>query len=230
MDKLGRDISIFRLVRRSIAALLVFAAAGTFASPAKDSGPDRRHADIPDPYIRAFHDLVYDQKPPRPVPGKDYGMIADDGVFTHPKATPMVTDPPRFEGQLEYWDQNSYANNVEVLSFVPEIISPFHVWQNIVDFDDRRIMYSYGGRDIGVFDITDPTNVKTLWRGGAVYSAEGFGAERNPLPSGDRYGAATLNIRMHRSGNSRAPVRLTSPHGLAASTCLSPLRRMTAMR
>ncbi|MBT5219172.1 MAG: hypothetical protein HOM16_06765 [Woeseia sp.] len=177
---------------RTATALLLIAPTLIFADSETSSGSEDEKAQIPDPYIRAFRDVVYDQRPPRPVPGRDYGMITEDGKFTHPKATPMVTDPPTFEGQLDYWDQNSYAKNVEVVNFVPEIVSPFHLWQNIVDFGDRRIMYSYGGRDLGVFDITDPKDVKTLWRGGTVYSGDGFGPEENPLPPGDRYGAASI--------------------------------------
>ena len=149
-------------------------------------------AEIRDPYIRALGELIYDQTPPRPVPGVDYGIDQHTGEFRHPRATPMVTDPPSFDGQLDHWDQNSYAKNVEVLSFVPQIVSPFHVWQNIVDFGDRRIMYSYSGRNLGIFDITDPRNVETLWMGGPTYSADGFGPEVNPLPDGDRYGAASI--------------------------------------
>ncbi len=149
-------------------------------------------AEITDPYIKAYSEVVYDQKPPRPVPGVDYGFDSESRKFTHPKATPMVTDPPNFEGQLDYWDSNAYAKNVDVLGFTPKIVSPFHVWQNIVDFGDRRIMYSYGGRNLGVFDITDPTNVETLWMGGPTYGPDGFGPEVNPLPPGDRYGAASI--------------------------------------
>lgn len=162
------------------------------AAQAPAGDPHNSAAGIRDPYIKALSELVYDQKPPRPQPGVDYGIDPATGAFAHPKATPMVTDPPSFDGQLDYWDPNAYAKNVEVLSFVPKIVSPFHVWQNIVDFGDRRIMYSYAGRNLGVFDITDPRNVETLWMGGPTYGPDGFGPEQNPLPPGDRYGAATI--------------------------------------
>ena len=110
---------------------------------------------IKDPYIQVLHDLVYDQKPPAPVPDVDYGIDKKTGKFSHPKATPLVTDFPNFKGQLDYWDQKSYAKNVEVIGVYEDIASPFHSWQNIVDFGDKRYMYVYGSRNLRIFDITD---------------------------------------------------------------------------
>ena len=110
---------------------------------------------IKDPYIQALSKLTYDQKPPRPVPGVDYGIDPKTGKFSHPKATPLVKDSPSFEGQLEYWDQNSYIDNMELIGTYTEIASPGHSCQNIVDFGERRIMYVYGGRTLKIYDITD---------------------------------------------------------------------------
>ena len=83
-------------------------------------------------------------------------MDPETGKFHHPKATPMVSNPPSFEGQLDYWEMKSYAHNMEVLQFLQVIASPGHSWQNIVDWGDRRIMYLYLGRNLHVIDITDP--------------------------------------------------------------------------
>ena len=98
---------------------------------ANDDSPQEVHQNIKDPAIQAWHDLTYDQKPPAPVPGKDYGLDPETGKFNHPKASPLVRSTPSFEGQLDYWDSKSYAKNVEEVAFYPYIIYTGHMWQNI---------------------------------------------------------------------------------------------------
>jgi hypothetical protein len=147
---------------------------------------------IEDPWIQRLRDLTYDQKPPRPVPGVHYGMDAKTGAFRHPKATPMVNDPPNFPGQLDHWDQRSYAHNMEVLATIPTIASPFHSWQNIVDWGDRRIMYVYGSRNLKIFDITDPRKPVMIGKKGADWSGKGPSEETDPFAPGDKMGAATI--------------------------------------
>lgn len=161
-------------------------AAGGGAKPRVEDMP----FDIQDPWLQRLHGLTYDQKPPRPVPGVDYGMEMETGVFTHPKATPMVTDPPSFEGQLDYWEDRDYAHNMEVISFLQEVASPGHSWQNIVDWGDQRIMYMYSGRNLKIIDITDPRQPRVLESKGGKYW---FGEEEvNPFPEGDSMGAVTM--------------------------------------
>ena len=147
---------------------------------------------IRDPYVQALHELTYDQKPPRPVPDKDYGIDPETGTFSHPKATPLTTDFPNFTGQLDYWDQKSYAENVHLLSFYPELASPFHSWQNIVDFGDRRIMYVYGSDNLKIFDITDPRAAKLIHRKGKNWTGDGPVDEVNAYEPGDKFGAASI--------------------------------------
>ena len=149
---------------------------------------------VRDPYIRSFEALTYDQKPPRPVPGVDYGINPDSGKFSHPRATPLVQDPPSFDGQLEYWDQESYIDNMEVIGVYPQIASPFHSWQNIVDFGDQRFLYvySYSGRNLKIFDITDPRKAVLIHKKGADWGGEGPGEESNPFPTGEKMGAASI--------------------------------------
>lgn len=162
-------------------------AAGGGAKPAMEDAP----VNIKDSYIQSLHDLVYGQKPPRPIPGIDYGM--NEGKFSHPKATPLVTNPPSFEGQLKYWDKKSYAKNMELVAFYPQIASPFHSWQNIVDFDDRRYMYVYGlGGNLKIFDITDPRKGELLHVKGTNWSGSGQSEKVNPYPEGDQFGAASI--------------------------------------
>ena len=99
--------------------------------------PHKDSIQTKDPIIQAYNGLVYNQKPPRPQPGIGYGIDPDTGKFNHPKATPLVQDPPAFDGQLTYWDPNSYISNMEVIGIYPQIAAPFHSWQNIVDFYTR---------------------------------------------------------------------------------------------
>lgn len=180
----------------SLAALLLVSCLWMSSSLlAVGGGAKPKVADLPinieDPWLQKLHDLTYDQKPPRPVPGVDYGMDAKTGKFNHPKATPLATDPPSFEGQLDYWEDRDYAQNMEVIAFVPEIASPGHSWQNIVDWGDRRILYLYRGRSLKVLDITDPRKTVVLEsKGGKEWFNE---AEENPFPEGDEgVGAATV--------------------------------------
>ena len=102
----------------------------------------------------------------------------------------MVTDPPSFEGQLDYWEDQAYAHNMEVIAFLPEIASPGHSWQNIVDWGDRRIMYLYLARNLKVIDITDPRKAKVIYsKGGDWWFGE---KETNPFPPGESMGAASM--------------------------------------
>ncbi|WP_308910445.1 hypothetical protein [Pseudokordiimonas caeni] len=162
--------------------------------PVRYEAPGEVHAPSPDPDIRAWHDLTYDQKPPRPIPDKDYGYNPETGAFTHPKATPLVKDAPSFTGQLTYWDQNSYTKNVTVLGFYNEVMSAGHTWQNIVDFNGRRYMYVSGGRNLGVYDITDPRNVKLVHLKGTHVVGEGRAKEPevNPYAENDMSGAMSI--------------------------------------
>ncbi len=145
---------------------------------------------VEDPYLKRLQGLTYDQKPKRPVPGVDYGIDPDTGVFHHPKATPMVTDPPSFEGQLDYWEDKAYASNMEVIKFLPVVASAGHSWQNIVDWGDQRLMYLYLGRNLHVIDITDPRNSKVIYsKGGKWWFGE---EEENPFPEGEYMGAASM--------------------------------------
>ena len=147
---------------------------------------------IKDPYIQALSNLTYDQKPPRPVPGVDYGIDPKTGKFSHPRATPLVKDSPSFEGQLEYWDQNSYIDNMELIGTYTEIASPGHSWQNIVDFGERRIMYVYGGRTLKIYDITDPRAAELIHSKGGSWSGAGLSEEVNPFPDNGGFGAASI--------------------------------------
>jgi len=173
----------------------IFSMQGVFADGSGEGEPIVVDAPIKidDPYMRALNDLVYDQKPPSPVPGVDYGIDAKTGKFAHPRATPLAVSPPNFEGQLDYWDQNSYAKNVEVLGVYPKIVSPFHSWQNIIDWGDNRYMYVYGlGRNLKIYDITDPRSAKLVLQKGSTWSGKGQSEEINPFLGEEGVGAASI--------------------------------------
>ena len=180
--------------RPLITLCLLLAGFAINAALAAEGGAEPKVEDAPlnirDPWLQRLHELTYDQKPPRPVPGVDYGMDAATGRFVHPKATPLVTDPPSFEGQLDYWEDRDYSHNMEVIAFLPLVASPGHSWQNIVDWGDQRILYLYLERNLKVIDITDPRNAVVLESKGSKswFNEE----EKNPFPEGEYMGAATM--------------------------------------
>ena len=156
------------------------------------------HHNIEDADLRAWHDLVYDQKPPAPVPDVDYGMDAETGKFIHPKATPLVRQTPGFKGQLGHWDEKSYAKNVTEMAFYPYVIDTGHTWQNIVDFDDKRYLYVYSGSDsLAIFDITDPAAARLVGQKGAIIGPDGQQTSVDPFAENDGFGAA--NIQWNKS-------------------------------
>lgn len=183
------------MLRLVAIALLAGAAPAMIVAPAAaepHAGDAEQHRDIPDPDIRAWHALTYDRKPPRPVPGKDYGMDPATGRFTHPKATPLVKDAPGFPGQLDHWDQRSYARNVAQIGFYPHVVSPGHTWQAVADFDGRRYMYIHYRDGLAVFDITDPRHARLRYSGGGYYGAKGKLIQAEPLPWPDGVGAMNI--------------------------------------
>ncbi|WP_419255688.1 hypothetical protein ACN2C6_09240 [Caulobacter sp. ErkDOM-YI] len=149
--------------------------------------------DIRDPSVKAWHDLTYDAPPPMPKPGVDYGYDEKTGVFTHPRATPLLEgDGVNFPGQLKGWEQKSYAKNMSLIAFYPNATSPFHTWQNIADFNGRRYLYIYDRRNISVYDITDPTKGKLLVHRGDIWTGKGIEGQENPLPEHEIIGAASI--------------------------------------
>lgn len=146
--------------------------------------------DVQDPWLQRLKSLSYDKKPERPIPGVDYGVDPVSGEFEHPKYTPMVSNPPSFDGQLDTWEDKAYASNMEVIKFMPLVASPGHSWQNIVDWGDQRLMYLYLERNLHVIDITDPRNAELIYtKGGKWWFGE---EETNPFPEGEYMGAASM--------------------------------------
>jgi hypothetical protein len=146
---------------------------------------------IRDPWVKRQVSLSQNKTPLDPDPAS-YGMDADSGAFVHPTATRDSHDPHPFEGTLDHWDTNQYAKNMTVEAYYPITVEPFHTWQNIVDFDGRRYLYQYVRRDLKIFDITDPKDLRLILTRGHTWGPEGAGEEENPYRDGDMFGAASI--------------------------------------
>ena len=182
-------------LKRSVAAMMV---AGVTVAAAPVHSPT---IDIRDAYLKAWHELTYDQPPPPPVPGKDYGMDGKTGRFIHPRATPLTENAPAFPGQLEHWDQNSYAKNVSVIAFYPRVTSPWHAWPDVADFGGRRYLYLHDRDYLRILDVTDPRKAKIVHSRGGVWGPEGPSEEFDAANVQDYFGGVTIawNKRLGRN-------------------------------
>lgn len=171
--------------------------------PAMDAGSAEHHAlapvDIRDPHIRRWYDIIEDKTPSEPLRGS-YGMDPDTGEFVHPFATPRSHDSHPFDGQLDYWETESYAKNMKVLAFYPDIVSPWHTWQAIADFDGQRVMYVHESGALGIYDISDPTDMKTLYRRGSEWTADSEHQWFDKPPPGKAIGASVIQWDAEREG------------------------------
>ncbi|MCC7320432.1 MAG: hypothetical protein IT542_05565 [Rubellimicrobium sp.] len=147
---------------------------------------------VNDPDIAAALALTYDRSPPEAVPGVDYGYDAATGVFTHPVATTLNDGAPRFEGQLEGWDQNTYASNVEEIAFYPHVTSPWHAWIDVADFDGRRYMYFHDRDYMRVLDVTDPAQATEVYSEGGVWGPDGSSEDFDSAAVQDYWGGITI--------------------------------------
>ncbi|ROS01682.1 LVIVD repeat-containing protein [Sinobacterium caligoides] len=145
---------------------------------------------IADRFVQRQVDMAEDKTPVDPLPSS-YGMNKD-GSFTHPVATRDSHDQVPFDGILDYWDSEQYIKNMKVEAFYPIVVEPFHTWQNIVDFDGRRYLYQYVRRDLKIYDITKPKELKLLLTKGNTWGIDGPGEEVNPYPEDDMFGAASI--------------------------------------
>ena len=181
-------------------ALVVLLAMGACAERATEETGDPGHAaatNIVDEFILAS-DAICEANVPADVDPSSYGMDPATGRFIHPEMTPHQEEGKPFEGQLDYWDTEEYADNMTVEAYYPYQVEPFHTWQNIVDFDGRRYMYQYVRRDMKIFDITDPKDVTEVYAKGHPWSGDGPGDEVNPYAPGDMFGAASIQWNAER--------------------------------
>lgn len=147
---------------------------------------------VVDPWLKAWQDATPEHPPTPPTPGVDYGMDPETGAFRHPVATPLTTSAPSFPGQLDHWDQNSYAKNVDVVAFYPAVTSPWHAWASVVDFEGRRFLYTHDRDYLRIMDVTDPRAAKIVWSQGGVWSAEGSSEDFDSSAVTDYFGGVTI--------------------------------------
>ncbi|MCW0197876.1 hypothetical protein [Sphingopyxis sp.] len=191
-----RGIRIMAGMGAGLAALL-----GAAALNAAD-GSEHAEApvDIRDPWLKAWIAATPDNPPRPPVPGTDYGMNPD-GSFRHPVATPLTNDAPAFPGELDHWDQNSYAKNVKVIAFYPAVTSPWHAWANIADFGGKRYLYAHDRDYLRILDVTDPRKAKTVWSQGGVWGPKGSSEDWDAAAVTDYFGGVTIawNKKLQRN-------------------------------
>ncbi|HDR9583100.1 TPA: hypothetical protein QDC22_003043 [Burkholderia stabilis] len=183
-----------------IAASALAAAAQPAAdAPANASAPVTASAagtpgtpTVADPYLAGWLRLTPDRRPVPLKPGVDYGMDPATGQFVWPKATPETHQGQRFPGELTTWDNKSYAKNVKVLAFYPGVDSPFHAWNNIVDFDGRRYLYIHDRDYLRIMDVTDPAHGKVVFSKGGVWGPKGSSEAFDANNVHDYLGGATV--------------------------------------
>ena len=182
-------------------AVLAAAALGAPTSGANTEKPDANPILIEDPWLKAWDTATTDNPPASPEPGKDYGYDFNTGKFQHPTATPLTTEAPSFPGELDHWDQNSYAKNVNVIAFYPAVTSPWHAWANIADFDGRRYLYAHDRDYLRVLDVTDPRQAKVVWSQGGVWGKDGSSEDWDAASVKDYFGGITIawNKKLQRN-------------------------------
>ncbi len=183
-------VSAKSILRLAFASALSLGAAPPLAGEPTDQTAAPQS--VADPYLQAWLALTPDRAPASPVPGKDYGMDPQARTFRHPVATPLTTNAPGFPGQLESWDQHSYARNVRVIAFYPAITSPWHAWANVVDFGGKRYLYTHDRDYLTILDITDPRKAQVVYRQGGTWGPDGSSEEWDANTVTDYFGGVTV--------------------------------------
>ena len=92
----------------------------------------------------------------------DYGIDPETGVFRHPQAAPYFVKERPVPGSLAGPEDAQYIHNMTIEGHWPDLVIPGVSFQNIIDFDGRRILYHYYRNRVNVYDITDPANLVVL--------------------------------------------------------------------
>ncbi|GAA0497205.1 hypothetical protein [Pigmentiphaga daeguensis] len=180
----------------ALAAILVAAfppawAAGPSAPPTTGQATPGT-PNVKDRYLADWLRLTPERRPAPLKPGVDYGMDPATGRFIWPKATPEVHEGQPFPGEMTSWDKNSYAKNVKVLAFYPGVNSPFHAWNNIIDFEGKRYLYIHDRDYLRIMDVTDPANGKIVFSSGGVWGPKGSSEWYDAANVKDYLGGATI--------------------------------------
>ncbi|WP_380057917.1 hypothetical protein ACFE33_05530 [Falsihalocynthiibacter sp. SS001] len=179
-------------LRTSTAILLCSALYTSSAIAAGGEGGTPGVIDIKDPYVQKWFDATPHNPPAEPEAGKDYGMIGENGEFVAPTSSPLSGWAPDFPGQLDHWDQNTYAENVELLAFYPTVTSPWHAWANVVDMDGRRFLYAHDRDYLRILNVTDPANAVEVYSEGGVWGPEGSDADFDSKNVENYFGGITI--------------------------------------
>lgn len=147
---------------------------------------------VKDPWLAQWLLQTPERRPHALTPGVEYGMNPKTGEFVWPKVTPEVHKGQPFPGMLKDWDKSTFTKNVKVLAFYQGVGSPFHVWNNIADFNGKRYLYVHDRDYLRVLDVTDPANAKTVYSKGAVWGPKGPSERWDAANVKDYWGGTTI--------------------------------------
>ncbi len=187
--------------RKSALAVMLFAAFGSAAlagsGQVQGEAPASGQA-VPgtpsakDPWIAKWLSVTADRTPMAVKAGVDYGLDPNTGTFIFPKATPESHDGQKFPGQLDHWDRTMLTKNVEVIAFYEGVGSPFHAWNNVLDYEGKRYLYIHDRDYLRIMDVTDPAHAKVVYSKGAVWSEKGPSEDYDPRTVKNYWGGMTI--------------------------------------
>ena len=187
--------------RKSALAVMLFAAFGSTAlagsGQVQGEAPASGQA-VPgtpsakDPWIAKWLSVTADRTPMAVKAGVDYGLDPNTGTFIFPKATPESHDGQKFPGQLDHWDRTMLTKNVEVIAFYEGVGSPFHAWNNVLDYEGKRYLYIHDRDYLRIMDVTDPAHAKVVYSKGAVWSEKGPSEDYDPRTVKNYWGGMTI--------------------------------------
>ncbi|RDU96713.1 hypothetical protein [Trinickia dinghuensis] len=188
-------VAALALSAQTAAAADTAASAATLAAASEtpaDAGVTPGEPHVKDPYLAGWLRLTPDRSPKPLKAGVDYGMDPATGKFVWPKATPEVHQGQRFPGEMTTWDKKSYTKNVKVLAFYPGVDSPFHAWNDILDFKGHRYLYIHDRDYLRIMDVTDPAHGKIVYSRGGVWGPKGSSEHFDPNNVHNYLGGATI--------------------------------------
>lgn len=172
---------------KSAASTAPAGAAAATATPTVPGTPD-----VADPWLAQWITVTPERRPVPLKAGVDYGMNPQTGAFVWPKATPETHQGQPFPGEFPHWDKTTFTKNVNVIAFYPGVGSPFHVWNNIADFNGRRYLYAHDRDYLRILDVTDPANAKTVFSQGGVWGPKGPSERFDAAKVKDYWGGTTI--------------------------------------
>ncbi|MBS0509015.1 MAG: hypothetical protein JSR53_16705 [Proteobacteria bacterium] len=200
MKTMTHPIPRATVLRSTAAAAIALAAIGTAWAqsreianpPAGDTQFVPGTPSVQDPWLAKWIAQTPERRPRDLKAGLEYGMNPKTGEFVWPKLTPEVHKGQPFPGQLPGWDKSTFTKNVKVLAFYPGVGSPFHVWNNIADFNGKRYLYVHDRDYLRILDVTDPAKATVVFSKGAVWGPKGGSERWDAANVKDYLGGATI--------------------------------------